>query len=362
MVSFGGVAIGEIGFAADLVVGGSGRVYVMDDASFSAYKSEDGGATWADVLIPVLDGSGRCFDVLAGAGGADTIYHDGFVGLDDNHIAKSTDGGATWTLVTRPVFAGGRLVQNVSMVDASTVYLEAGGSSPDHVWRTTNGGTSWAQVTVADHQSPVMAGTAKIWSASSASTGAIKRYLLDGTGAETLTTGGTADDAVGAAMPSRGSDTFALFYRGVLGISDATKLWKCVGTTVTDITPPGSNVTAFASGWMAAYSPDGSRIVALCYDPDGSSGDLGQLWLSTNGGTSWTKVEESTNLKPTDVPTAHYLIACDPNDSQVWYVAGGNLNNNDAVVWRSTDGGATWASTAMPSGVTNLICLRAASG
>ena len=96
------------------------------------------------------------------------------------------------------------------------------------------------------------------------------------------------------------------------------------------------------------YSRTGAgRVNFIRFDPTNSNimyvgAPDGGLWKSTNGGTSWT-----TN---TDFLT---IIGCSdlaivPTNTQTMYLATGDLENdrNSIGILKSTDGGATWNTTA----------------
>ena len=70
----------------------------------------------------------------------------------------------------------------------------------------------------------------------------------------------------------------------------------------------------------------------------------GGLWKSTNSGTSWTPIADAIALLgATDV-------AFDPIDANIMYLATGDGEAGDAYstgIYKSTDGGATWAATGL---------------
>ena len=70
----------------------------------------------------------------------------------------------------------------------------------------------------------------------------------------------------------------------------------------------------------------------------------GGLWISTNGGTSWTtNTDQLSVIGCTD-------IAIDPTNTQVMYLATGDGDAGDTYsigVLKSTDGGATWNTTGL---------------
>ncbi|WP_462255080.1 T9SS type A sorting domain-containing protein [Ferruginibacter sp.] len=110
----------------------------------------------------------------------------------------------------------------------------------------------------------------------------------------------------------------------------------------TELGPIGS-----PSGPLPYTRTGAGRLSFVRFDPTNTNimyvgAPDGGLWKSTNGGTSWT-----TN---TDFLT---IIGCsdlciDPTNTQIMYLATGDLegNRNSNGVFKSTDGGATWNTTA----------------
>jgi hypothetical protein len=81
----------------------------------------------------------------------------------------------------------------------------------------------------------------------------------------------------------------------------------------------------------------------------------GGLWISNNGGTSWTT--NTDNLTVTGCSD----LAIDPTNTLVMYLATGDGDAGDTRstgVLKSTDGGNTWASTGLTNAVTNNFLIR----
>ncbi|MFC1556262.1 hypothetical protein ACFL67_04180, partial [candidate division KSB1 bacterium] len=96
----------------------------------------------------------------------------------------------------------------------------------------------------------------------------------------------------------------------------------------------------------------GGRTRALALDLDDediifAGGVSGGMWRSTNAGTSWTKVTQSSQLHSVT------SIAQDPGDHDIWYYTTGEGSGNSASggsasyygdgVFKSTDDGLTWS-------------------
>lgn len=110
----------------------------------------------------------------------------------------------------------------------------------------------------------------------------------------------------------------------------------------------------------------GGRTRAILFDPNDLTNETvfagavsGGLWKNTNisnPNSVWSKVDISDNLNIS-------CIAVDPTNSQVFYIGtgesyvAGDVNGNG--VWKSTDGGTTWAKVF--GGITGNTSFEAAS-
>ncbi len=111
----------------------------------------------------------------------------------------------------------------------------------------------------------------------------------------------------------------------------------------------------------------GGRTRSIMFDPNdatnkkvwaGSVG--GGLWFNddiTNAASSWTKVDDFWNNM------AVSAIAYDPTDTDIFYVGTGEAYGNaDAIggdgIWKTTDGGVTWAQLANTTSFSNITKIK----
>ena len=118
-------------------------------ATYSLWRTMDGGRTWSVVPVPGLEGP---FNLAADPHVEGTVYL-----LSHQGLARTQDGGETWTPLLRPPFGcdtGAITVAPSSPPGARVLY--AAGASPDigsfcqnpqpWVFRSSDGGVSWVDV------------------------------------------------------------------------------------------------------------------------------------------------------------------------------------------------------------------------
>ena len=103
------------------------------------------------------------------------------------------------------------------------------------------------------------------------------------------------------------------------------------------------------------YGSVSGRVVSLAVDPTDSNivyaaAAGGGLWKSVDGGSSWTPLTDNFPR------LASGSVAVDPNNPTTIYYGTGELNFNidgypgTGVLYKSTDGGVTWATENLPPG------------
>ena len=126
-------------------------------------------------------------------------------------------------------------------------------------------------------------------------------------------------------------------------------------TTWTAVGPMGA-----ISGNAGGQFLKSGRMNFITVDPTNSNNlwvgaPAGGLWKSTNGGVSWT-----TNTDNLAVIGCSDL-AIDPTNTNIMYLATGDGDAGDTRsigVLKSTNGGASWATTGLTNAVTNNFTIR----
>jgi uncharacterized repeat protein (TIGR03803 family) len=307
---------GKVDFRSLLVHPRSSSVIYAGTDGAGVLRSLDGGTTWAFVET----GLGPSTRALAVAASAPSIVYAGtFAG-----VARSTDAAASWGLPDAGL-AGAQAVA-VHPSDADTAYAESSGQ----LFKTENGGAAWinrsaglsggvASIAI-DPATPqtVYVGTragifksidgALTWALQNASFGAspeLRRILID---------------------PTTPSTLYVSTRTGVFKSMDGAASWVLTSGGLTDL-----NVLAFAMD---------PQVPSTLYAAVNVFG--GGIFRSTDGAATWTRINQ------TSFSNSVLGLAVDPTAPSRLYAA-----VSAAGVYRSVNGGVTWAAIA-PGLLTNV--------
>jgi photosystem II stability/assembly factor-like uncharacterized protein len=224
-------------------------------------------------------------------------------------VYRSTDGGLTWANVglrdTRHI---GRV--RVHPRDPDLVYVAALGHAwgPNRergVFRSRNGGATWEQVLFRSERA-----------------GAVD-LSMDPKNPRVLYAAVWEAQRTPWSMTSGGADS---------------SLWKSTdgGDTWTDVTRNAGLPRGVLGRIGVAVSPaNGRRVYAVIEAADGA------LFRSDDGGATWQRGSEEAGLRGR--PWYYMHVFADPTDVDTVWVA-------DYSLWKSTDGGKTFAEVATPHG------------
>ncbi|HET7506663.1 MAG TPA: hypothetical protein VFK02_36835 [Kofleriaceae bacterium] len=278
-------------------------------ARTAALSSVDAASVWQ--LRGPLNVGGRVADLVGDPTDASKFY----VGAASGGVWRTIDGGATFT----PIFDDhGSLSTGALAIDprdSNILYVGTGEASPgggsvtypgDGVWKTVDGGASWEHLGLDD-------------------TVAIGRIVVDPR---------NPDNVFVAAMGNLYSTNAE---RGVYRSQDGGHTWTKV-LFVSDIAgavdlaiDPVDPRRVFAATWERIRHPS-ERI----YGGPGSG-----LWLSSDGGTTWTRL--AGGLPGPETEPSRIGVAIAPSSpSTVYAVYYRKADTALDGLFRSTDGGATW--------------------
>ncbi|MCV2395662.1 DUF3892 domain-containing protein [Actinotalea sp. M2MS4P-6] len=280
----------------------------------------------------------------------------------DGGVYRTTDGGGTWQLRAGATQAAqlmsiGVGEQNGTMVGCATQDQGIVAADAAFHWRDTHGGNEWGMFVVDPNDNDrcfINPGSgqlrrstdgAQTWSNPSNGLtewwAAMNRATVAARFREVAVRPGNSNVVIGAATVTEKAKNSAgteLTYgprHGLFYSTDAGVNWSRSAT----LSQLPVRVTIAPSST--------SRVYAVT--------ENGEVWRHTGGGTStsWSKPYTAPNAPPAQAATC---LAVDPYDADVVYVGYANGANR---LWRSFDGGATWAAcVGAGTGALPVIPLR----
>ncbi len=291
-------------------------VFYFGATGGGVWKTEDGGLNWRNVSDGYFS-TGAVGAVAVAQADPNVVYvgmGEACVRGDVSHgdgVYKSTDAGKTWAR------AGLERTRHIARIrihpgDPNTVYVAALGDpfgpSPDRgVFRSRDGGKTWEKILFRDER-----------------TGAIDLTMDPGNPA-TLYAAFLEIRRFPWALRSAGPGS------GIFKTTDGGDHW-------TEITNRPGLPSGLKGRIGIALSPARpNRVWAII---DAGTGKKG-VFRTDDGGATWQRVSDNANL--TQRPWYYHHIFADPKDADTVYV----LN---IQMWKSTDGGKTYAQVRPPHG------------
>jgi photosystem II stability/assembly factor-like uncharacterized protein len=297
------------------------NIYAASNST-GMWKSTNGGISWTQINVGL---SNTTLQALAISKSSPDILMCGTASGANSGMYLSADAGASWFQVNTGIAEASIGVQTIAIdpTNTETAYMAtfvSGTDATNGLYKTTNAGLNW---------SPITTGI-----------GIMKNFLsivINPLNPKVLYAGTSFSSTSATTEQAR-------IYKS----RNAGASWVDVSTGL----PPTQGATTHDPvRALSIQAVDTNRVIAGLFYND----TLGGVYLTTNGGTSWTR--RASGL-PTSTGTLPRSILIRPGSTTEFYVGLGRTGDTDCGPYRSTDAGLTW--TSFVSGpVLNTYTIRA---
>ena len=301
-------------------------------AGGGVFKTVNAGENWTSVASGL--GASWVLSLAVDPLHPETVYAgtSGPPGSANSGVFKSTNGGASWAAVNTGLQAGEVYALAIDPLNPDILYA---GTWAFRVFKSTNAGATW----------------------SSASSGISDHYVLalaiDPAHPNTLYAGGYGEGVLkstdAAASWSRANSGLAASWAWALAIDPSNSLNVYAGTFGGGVFRSGDGGSHWASANQGISEPYITHLALNRSRPNtlyaGAGSSMGSaVFKTTSQGMAWSRISLSAQA-----PYGGGFVAIDPvnPDTIYWAVRG---------VYKSLDGGGTWvsANSGLPTNITAL--------
>ena len=316
------------------------------------WRTTNGGATWtpltdkqasssiASLALDPSDPTGKTFIAgigLTSSGAWNNLNVGGPLGRGGARtgLLNSIDGGNTWSAMGGSyltgqsvigVAAAGRTILAATFEEWAPEQTTASTGASYGLYLSSNGGQSFMRVQ-AGQGLPAGPVTALVADPQNSGNCAAQQTCTFYAAVTTAT-----PSATGVYVSHNSGQSWSAAFTGVTAVSGGTNI-------ITNANPDFQLVPKLAAG------PNGSLAIAIAEiqpkPPDGDGEQLRALYLSQNGGASWSKLATPATNKGVMAAAVNLAVAIDPKNTSIVYVTGDAATDGTVAAFRVQGNQAT---------------------
>jgi photosystem II stability/assembly factor-like uncharacterized protein/pimeloyl-ACP methyl ester carboxylesterase len=320
------------------------------------FKSTDGGSTWSDTNNGIT--SLLVDDIKFSAANPQLLY----VATYGRGVFRSSDGGMTWIKVSTGL--GDVYVRSLAIDPSNDSIVYAG--TKQGLFKSTDGGSTWAALTdkflstffdksfysvATDPQHPLTVYAAANYSTVTNTINEFGNLLKSTDGGQSWQQIKSFSNAYIILITIDPTNSSNLFFGTTLGSGNS-------GPGVFKSTDGGASWAAINTGITPTFFDVGALTLAPSSPSTLFVGVDTGLFKTTSGGASWQATASiSPFIDKSGIPGSGVGgLTVDPFDSSTVYVTASVINSDNSQtqgLFKSTDGGATWAKleSVLPSAI-----------
>ena len=252
----------------------------------------------------------------------------------DNTILRTTDGGQTWTRVQPPANITDTDLTPICIVNKTNIWIGGGYGSNGIVYKSINNGSTWTMLDTAFFHNNSIQG---LWAISPEKVYVVGAHHTEGAAVRGFIgytiDGGATWDSISPANNFNKWEWIGVVASGNTIVISGQQAHYIVSTDGGNTWKNDSVPNAFGGGGGA----DINDLIMLDSQTWWGAFDEGQIFITTDGGTNWTKQQTTPQA------VGNFLVGIDNWDNQLALAVSTELGYPPRCpIIKTDDGGASW--------------------